>query len=156
MPELSVTSGGTLVNAEGKTSEKGTFNVASPWCDYFGTRNGITEGIAILQHPANRWYPSPWFTRDYGFFSPTPMNWLEGDQLDLPKGQKLTLSYRVIVHTGDVETSRNFGPVRRIQTDEARRESVCLGPHGTHPGLRRWAGLCHGNRQPFHAVGLQL
>ncbi len=101
VPELSVTSGGTLINAEGATSEKGTFNVASPWCDYSGTRNGITEGVAILQHPGNRWYPSPWFTRDYGFFSPTPMNWLEGDQLDLPKGQKLTLSYRVVVHTGD-------------------------------------------------------
>ncbi|MGE5297539.1 MAG: DUF6807 family protein, partial [Solirubrobacterales bacterium] len=101
VPELSVTSGGTLINAEGNTGEKGTFNVASPWCDYAGTRNGVTEGIAILQHPTNRWYPAPWFTRDYGFFSPTPMNWLEGDQLDLPKGQKLNLSYRVIVHSGD-------------------------------------------------------
>lgn len=101
VPELSVLSGGTLINAEGKTAEKGTFNVASPWCDYSGTRNGTTEGIAILQHPTNRWYPSPWFTRDYGFFSPTPMNWLEGDKLDLPKGEKLTLNYRVVVHTGD-------------------------------------------------------
>jgi hypothetical protein len=101
VPELSVTSGGTLINAEGATSEKGTFNVASPWCDYSGARNGIAEGIAILQHPSNRWYPSPWFTRDYGFFSPTPMNWLEGDKLDLPKGQRLTLNYRVIVHAGD-------------------------------------------------------
>lgn len=101
VPELSVTSGGTLINAEGKTGEKGTFNVASPWCDYSGVRNGVTEGIAILQHPANRWYPSKWFTRDYGFFSPTPMNWLEGNQLDLPKGEKLTLSYRVVVHTGN-------------------------------------------------------
>jgi hypothetical protein len=101
VPELSVLSGGTLINAEGKTAEKGTFNAPSPWCDYSGTRNGITEGIAILQNPSNRWYPSPWFTRDYGFFSPTPINWLEGDKLDLPKGQKLTLSYRVIVHTGD-------------------------------------------------------
>jgi hypothetical protein len=35
--------------------------------------------------------------------SPTPMNWLEGDQLDLPKGQKLNLSYRVIVHSGDAK-----------------------------------------------------
>jgi hypothetical protein len=101
VPELAVTAGGTLVNAEGKTSEAGTFNAASPWCDYSGTRDGVTEGLAILQHPGNRWYPSKWFTRDYGFFSPTPMNWLEGGQLDLPKGQKLTLNYRVIVHTGD-------------------------------------------------------
>jgi hypothetical protein len=101
VPELSVVSGGTLINAEGKTGEKGTFDVASSWCDYSGARNGVAEGIAILQHPANRWYPSKWFTRDYGFFSPTPMNWLEGDRLDLPKGERLTLNYRVVVHTGD-------------------------------------------------------
>jgi len=105
VPELSVKAGGTLVNAEGKTGEKATWGVASPWCDYSGTRAGITEGIAILQHPANRWFPSKWFTRDYGFFSPTPMNWLQNDRLDLPKGEKLTLRYRVIVHTGDAETA---------------------------------------------------
>jgi hypothetical protein len=103
VPELAVTAGGTLINAEGKTAEKGTFDVASPWCDYYGTRAGVTEGIALFQHPSDRWYPSKWFTRDYGFFSPTPMNWLEGGQLDLPKGQKLTLTYRVVVHTGDTQ-----------------------------------------------------
>ncbi len=103
VPELGVTKGGTLVNAEGKTSEKGTFGAASPWCDYYGRRAGVTEGIAILQHPSNRWYPARWFTRDYGFFSPTPMFWLDGDKLDIPKGEKLTLSYRVVVHSGDTQ-----------------------------------------------------
>jgi hypothetical protein len=103
VPDLAVTAGGTLVNAEGKTAEKGTFGVASPWCDYYGTHAGVTEGIAILQHPSDRWYPSQWFTRDYGFFSPTPMYWLEGDKLDIPKGEKLTLSYRVVVHGGDTQ-----------------------------------------------------
>ena len=101
VPELSVQSGGTLVNAEGETKEKGTFGKASPWCDYSGTRDGITEGIAILQHPKNRWFPSKWFTRDYGFFSPTPMYWLEGNKLNLAKGEQLTLEYRVVVHAGD-------------------------------------------------------
>ncbi len=103
MPDLAVNAGGTLINAEGKTGEKGTFGVASPWCDYYGTRAGVTEGIAIFQHPSDRWYPAQWFTRNYGFFSPTPMNWLEGDKLDIPKGEKLTLSYRVVVHSGDTQ-----------------------------------------------------
>ena len=40
VPELSVKSGGVLINAEGNTSEKGTFAAASPWCDYSGTRDG--------------------------------------------------------------------------------------------------------------------
>ena len=62
-PELGVEKGGVLVNAEGALSEKGTFGIASPWCDYYGARNGVTEGMAILQHPENRWYPSKWFTR---------------------------------------------------------------------------------------------
>jgi hypothetical protein len=109
VPELSVKSGGTLINAGGNTSEKGTFSVASPWCDYSGTRDGAVEGIAILQNPANRWYPSKWFTRDYGFFSPTPMYWLEGDKLNLAKGEKLTLEYRVVVHANDAETANIAG-----------------------------------------------
>jgi hypothetical protein len=103
MSELSVQSGGTLVNAEGETKEKDTFGKASPWCDYSGTRDGVTEGIAILQNPENRWFPSKWFTRDYGFFSPTPMYWLEGNKLNLAKGETLTLEYRVIVHAGDAK-----------------------------------------------------
>ena len=115
VPELSVKSGGTLINAEGDTSEKGTFGDASPWCDYSGTRAGGIEGIAILQNPANRWYPSKWFTRDYGFFSPTPMYWLEGDKLNLAKGKKLTLEYRVVVHAGDAKTANIAGLFNRYE-----------------------------------------
>jgi len=110
VPELSVSSGGTLINAEGKTGEKGTWGVASPWCDYSGTRDGVTEGIAILQHPTNRWFPAKWFTRDYGFFSPTPMFWLEGDRLELAKGQRLTLRYRVVIHSGN-STAAGIGEI---------------------------------------------
>jgi len=130
VPELSVTSGGTLINAEGKTGEKGTFNVASPWCDYSGARDGVTEGIAILQNPANRWYPSKWFTRDYGFFSPTPMNWLEGGQLNLPKGEKLSLSYRVVVHTGNskqADISGLFDAYKQANAPEKSSASAPLG-----------------------------
>lgn len=103
MPELSVKSGGTLINAEGKSGEKGTWGADSAWCDYSGSRNDVTEGIAILQNPKNRWYPSKWFTRDYGFFSPTPMYWLEGDKLHLAMNETLTLEYRVVIHAGDAQ-----------------------------------------------------
>lgn len=106
VPELSVKAGGTLVNAEGKTAEKQTWGVPSAWCDYTGTRHGITEGIAILQHPANPWFPAKWFTRDYGFFSPTPMFWLKDGRLELPKGQKLILRYRVVVHAGNAKKAQ--------------------------------------------------
>ena len=106
VPELSVQSGGTLVNAQGDQGEDGTWGAASPWSDYWGTRGGAREGLAILTHPENRWHPSPWFTRDYGFFSPTPMYWLEAGHLDLAEGEVLRLRYRVIVHSGSTEEAR--------------------------------------------------
>jgi len=122
VPELSASKGGTLVNAEGKSGEKETFGIASPWCDYSGTRSGITEGIAILQHPDNRWFPCKWFTRDYGFFSPTPMNWLKDDQpLKLAKGETLTLRYRVVTHSGDAKAADINGLFKQYARDEGRK-----------------------------------
>ncbi len=101
-PDLAVTNGGTMVNAEGETGEKSTFGKRSAWMDYHGKRMGKTEGMAILQHPSNEWFPAPWFTRDYGFFSPTPMYWPENEKNTLlKKGETITLRYRVLVHTGD-------------------------------------------------------
>jgi hypothetical protein len=109
-PALSVKEGGTLVNASGDKAEAGTFGKSSPWCDYFGTRDGKTEGLAILQHPGNPWYPATWFTRDYGFFSPTPMYWPANDQFtELPKGKPVTLRYRVVVHAGDTAAANIAG-----------------------------------------------
>jgi len=124
IPQLSVDSGGTLINAEGKTTEKGTWGVASPWCDYFGTHDNITEGLAIFQHPENRWYPSKWFTRDYGFFSPTPMYWPEnGTHIELPKDQKLTLQYRVVVHAHDTKTADIAGIFEKYKTAPERQKN---------------------------------
>jgi len=100
--DLAVTNGGNMVNAEGETGEKGTFGKRSAWIDYHGKRMGKTEGMAILQHPSNEWFPAPWFTRDYGFFSPTPMYWPENEKNTiLKKGETINLRYRVLVHTGD-------------------------------------------------------
>jgi hypothetical protein len=100
-PQLSAEKGGVLSNSDGARGEKGTFGVAAAWCDVSGARFGMREGIAIFDSPRNRWYPSKWFTRDYGFFSPTPFNWLEDAGLRLAPGEKLELEYQVVVHAGD-------------------------------------------------------
>ncbi|HYK89055.1 MAG TPA: PmoA family protein [Acidobacteriota bacterium] len=100
-PVLSVKSGGMLTNAEGSFAEKGTYGVSSSWCDYSGKHFGVTEGIAIFDSPANPWFPSKWFTRDYGFFSPTPMEWLGEEGYRLKQADRVQLQYRVIVHAGD-------------------------------------------------------
>lgn len=100
--DLAVTNGGTMINAEGIKGEKETFGKGSPWIDFYGKRGNTVEGLAILQHPSNPWYPSPWFTRDYGFISPTPMYWPENDKETFMKeGAVLNLRYRVLVHAGD-------------------------------------------------------
>lgn len=103
-PDLTVKQGGVMINSEGKEGEKGTFGVGSPWIDCYGQRKTGVEGIAIMQHPSNKWYPSPWFTRDYGFISPTPMYWPANDkETNLKKGEKIALRYRVLVHGGDTK-----------------------------------------------------
>jgi len=100
--DLSVKNGGTMINAEGIKNENDTFGKNSPWMDYYGKRGAVVEGLAIFQHPSNPWYPSPWFTRDYGFMSPTPMYWPEnGTDTFMKKGTMLNLRYRVLVHAGD-------------------------------------------------------
>ena len=99
--DLTVRQGGKMVNSAGDSGEKETFGTPSPWMDCYGQRKMGVEGIAILQHPSSRWYPSRWFTRDYGFMSPTPMYWPENDEsIKLPKGEKVLLRYRVLVHAG--------------------------------------------------------
>jgi hypothetical protein len=105
--DLAVINGGTLINAEGLKNEENTFGKPSPWIDYSGKRGNVIEGLAIFQHPSNPWYPSPWFTRDYGFISPTPMYWPEnGTSTFLKKGTVLSLRYRVIVHSGDYKEAK--------------------------------------------------
>jgi len=100
--DLAVTNGGTMINAEGARSEKDTFGKASAWIDYYCKRGTSVEGLAIMQHPSNPWYPSPWFTRDYGFMSPTPMYWpVNGEETFMKEGTKLLLRYRILVHAGN-------------------------------------------------------
>jgi len=103
VPSLSVKQGGILVNAAGNLAEKGTYGTPSPWCDYSGMQCGMREGLAIFDSPRNRWFPSKWFTRDYGFFSPTPFEWLDESGLQLKTGEQLQLNYRVVVHAGDAQ-----------------------------------------------------
>ncbi len=99
--DLSVKNGGEMMNAEEASGEKDTFGKSSAWMSLSGRRGETVEGLVMMQHPSNRWYPAPWFTRDYGFISPTPMYWPEnGVDIRLPKGDNIVLKYRVVVHSG--------------------------------------------------------
>lgn len=117
-PDLAVINGGTMIDSEGNSGEKGTFGKSAGWMDCYGKRMNKSEGIAILQHPSNYWYPSPWFTRDYGFFSPTPMFWPPNNKnITLKKGESVKLRYRVIVHSGDHKEAKIADEFEKYKTE---------------------------------------
>ncbi|MBQ7181781.1 MAG: PmoA family protein [Bacteroidaceae bacterium] len=102
--DLTVRQGGVMLNSEGQRGEKDTFSARASWLGFYGRRKTGYEGIVIMQHPSSRWFPSPWFTRDYGFMSPTPMYWpQDGEQTVLKKGEVVRLKYRVLVFGGTPE-----------------------------------------------------
>jgi hypothetical protein len=102
-PDLSVEGGGRIINSSGRINEEQTFGEKAEWCDYSGERKGVRQGLAILQHPQNPGYPWPFFTRNYGFFSPTPMNWLDEKGLDYKAGDRVQLKFLVVAHKGGTE-----------------------------------------------------
>ena len=117
--DISVKNGGVMVNAEGDQGEAATFGKPSAWIDFHGKRGNVIEGIAIMQHPSNAAYPAPWFTRDYGFISPTPMYWPpnNAESIRFRKGEKVTLRYRVLVHSGDHKTADIAGQFEKYKID---------------------------------------
>lgn len=107
-PELTPDGGGSLFNAEGARGEKGTYGIKSAWCAFHGTRpGGAVEGLALFDHPQNPWSPCPWFTRNYGFMSPTALYFDKGP-LRLAPGQSLRLRYRLVLFAGSPEPLPNL------------------------------------------------
>lgn len=108
-PDITPLGSGHLINAEGLAGEQETFGKPSAWCAYWGVRTKgkteLAEGIALFDHPKNPWSPTPWFTRDYGFISPTPFNFLD-KPWPLSAGQSVMLSYRVVLFVGDPTEAR--------------------------------------------------
>lgn len=107
-PDLVPTGGGVLRNAEGARGEKETYGKKSAWCVFHGIRKGpngdVGEGIALFDHPANPWSPCPWFTRDYGFMSPTPF-YFRDEPWRLGKGQSVRMRYRLVLFAGSIDAA---------------------------------------------------
>lgn len=101
--DLTPDGGGVLENSEGVKGSDAIFGKPAKWCTFYGKRTDpagkeITEGIALmaLDEPFKN---CPWFTRDYGFMSPTPFNFLT-EPWKLPQGESITMHYRVVAYTG--------------------------------------------------------
>ena len=100
--DISPSYGGTLINSNGETGAAGTYGKTADWCGYFGPRRlrpDVTEGIVIMNHPENFGGACPWFTREYGHLSPSPLNFLDSPWT-MASGETLKLSYRVVLFAG--------------------------------------------------------
>lgn len=74
--------------------------------DYSGLVNGTPAGVAILDHPGNPRFPTPWYviiSSEMSFFSPALLCF---EPMTLRPGEGLTLRYRVIVHAGRWDAAR--------------------------------------------------
>lgn len=114
--DISVANGGVMINAEGAQGQRATSGKTSAWIDYYGKRGNVIEGICIMQHPSNPGYPVGWMARDYGIFSPTNLDRLN-ESLNFRKGEKITLRYRVLIHTGDHQTADIAGQFEKYKTE---------------------------------------
>jgi hypothetical protein len=68
--------------------------------EYHGELNGTVVGIALIDHPANKPTPSPWY-----LIQANPMSYANAavicyEPLTLKKGEQRTLRYRLLVHPG--------------------------------------------------------
>lgn len=102
--EITPWGGGRLLSSEGLEGEQQTFGKPARWCAFVGKRTQArgepVEGIALMDHPQSPWAPCPWFTRDYGFISPMPFNWIE-KPWQLAAGQSVRIRHRVVLFAGD-------------------------------------------------------
>lgn len=97
---LTVRTGGTLINAEGKKNEREIYGKRSNWVDSSGKLGRQASGLAIFDHPLNPDHPTPWFVRDYGPISPNFALFQE-EPLVIGPRKPLRLRYRLYTHSGD-------------------------------------------------------
>jgi hypothetical protein len=100
--------GGEIKNDHGLT-DKAAWGKPAAWVDYHGLVDGQPAGIAVLNHPDSFAYPTRWHVRGYGLFAANPFAakdfGLESKGgLNLPAGDAIKLSYRVLLHRGDERT----------------------------------------------------
>jgi hypothetical protein len=104
---------GKLENADGKTGEKAIWGHPSPWCDYSGTIDGKTAGLAVFDDPGNS-AKACWHARGYGLMAANPFGrdksfpGQKGNStlVKLGKGEHLKLRYGILLHSGDAKEAK--------------------------------------------------
>jgi len=115
---------GHMVNADGRSGERGIWGKRSPWVDYAGRVAGEDVGIAIFDHAQNP-RPAYWHARAYGLFAANPfgVRQFTGDRRQdgtypIAAGQSLTLRYGVLIHHGTTQAAAIADAYRRFVEHE--------------------------------------
>jgi len=99
-----------MTDSDGRATMANIWGKRSNWVDYAAEVDGESLGVAIFDSPQNPRHPTYWHARDYGLFALNPFGQKafeeekEESHWKLPKGQKLTFRWRVVIHPGDSET----------------------------------------------------
>jgi hypothetical protein len=115
---------GTMVDSEGRVGEPQIWGHRADWVDYYGTVEGESVGIAILDSPKSFRHPTYWHARAYGLFSANAFGIRaftrdphhEGSYTIEP-GQSLAFRYRVIIHHGDNKQADIAAAYRRYAAE---------------------------------------
>ena len=113
--------GGQMTNADGAAKMINIWGKRSNWVDYTADIEGEKLGVAIFDSPRNPRHPTYWHARDYGLFALNPFgqnsfdNTQPESKWQLPKGQKITFHWGVVIHPGDM-------PVADLYQDYAKKQ----------------------------------
>ncbi len=97
---------GQMCNSNG-TVGRACWGQAAAWCDYVGTVNGRTLGVAVFDHPENFRHPTTWHIREYGLYTANPFGYSyftnkeKNGTHTFRKGEQVRFNHRVLIHTGD-------------------------------------------------------
>jgi hypothetical protein len=106
--------GGRAVNAEGLTGWQQLRGSRSAWIDSIATMAGKKVGVAVMDHPKNFRFPTPWHVREYALVFASPFGSRKYSasnpdfSLTMRPGQLLDLRYRILVHDGDLDVPAAF------------------------------------------------
>lgn len=113
--EIKVKGGnGNYFNAQGKKNEKEVWGRISDWNDYVGQIGDKTVGIAVFDHPTNK-FRAGWHSREYGLMAANPFGRTASgfpdqkgktDLVKIAKGEHLKLRYGMLLHAGDTESAK--------------------------------------------------
>ncbi|MBW3625829.1 MAG: PmoA family protein [Armatimonadetes bacterium] len=100
-PSMAARNGGRIVNAQGGVNEAGTLGKRAAWMEYEGeARPGDWEIVGVVDEEANPRHPTPWHSRDDGWFGPS---FTRDAPYVLRPNEALTLHYLMIFRTKEAD-----------------------------------------------------